>query len=320
MCFALTTAGLADAGEPAVAEALFEEGKRLMAAGQLSAACEKLAASYAEDASVGTMLNLARCHRKQGKTATAWTEYMEAAKLAKKLGDEKREQIARDLADALEAKLSHVSVAVTAEVDAMEVRRNGVLIQRAALGIPVAVDPGPIRIEVTAPGYASWSKDIDVSAGADLRVMVPALAPTTGTPSPSPSPQPTVVSPAPDGPEPIPDEGDSGALLYGGVAVAGLGVAGLAAGVVLGVLAGSDKDEAVARCPDNACSEEGFEMVEAARAKAHGSTAGFVVGGAALVAGVIMIVLGVDTGPETTGWVAPGCTVAGCSLLVGGAF
>src|SRR5215471_2500246 len=65
------------------AEALFQEGRRLLSEGQTDEACARFAGSFAIEASSGTLLNLASCHEKQDKTATAWAEYRAAARLAR---------------------------------------------------------------------------------------------------------------------------------------------------------------------------------------------------------------------------------------------
>src|SRR5262249_43356511 len=64
------------------AEALFEEGRRLMSEGKVADACPKFADSQSLDPSPGTLLNLASCYEKMGMTATAWATYREAASLA----------------------------------------------------------------------------------------------------------------------------------------------------------------------------------------------------------------------------------------------
>ena len=78
------------------AEALFQEGRRLMAAGKTAEACARFAESYTQEASSGTLLNLALCHQKEGKTATAWTEYRNAARLARSQGREDRANAAEE--------------------------------------------------------------------------------------------------------------------------------------------------------------------------------------------------------------------------------
>ena len=64
--FALGTS-LAHAGDAATAEALFREGRTLMDAGNYTAACPKLAESYAQDAATGTLLALGMCQERASR-------------------------------------------------------------------------------------------------------------------------------------------------------------------------------------------------------------------------------------------------------------
>src|SRR5215467_9817965 len=68
------------------AEALFQEGRRLMAAGKAVDACPKFAESERLDPSPGTMLNLANCYEKTDRPATAWATYREGVSIAASLG------------------------------------------------------------------------------------------------------------------------------------------------------------------------------------------------------------------------------------------
>ena len=56
---------------PALAQSLFEEGRQLMSNGKFAEACPKFESSYKLDPAAGTLLNLAVCHEKVGRTAAA---------------------------------------------------------------------------------------------------------------------------------------------------------------------------------------------------------------------------------------------------------
>src|SRR6185437_12182075 len=72
----------AQAQDQATARALFEQGRALMKDGQFTAACPKLDAAARAYPSAGILLNLGDCYEKTGRTASAWTEFGEAASVA----------------------------------------------------------------------------------------------------------------------------------------------------------------------------------------------------------------------------------------------
>ena len=78
--FSLT--GARARADVAAAEALFQEGRALLDQGNVDAACDKFESSQASEASSGTLLNLADCRLKQGRTATAWAQFVAAGRLA----------------------------------------------------------------------------------------------------------------------------------------------------------------------------------------------------------------------------------------------
>src|SRR5262249_28813065 len=114
-------AAQAASADVAMAEALFREGKRLMEAGDVAAACAKFAASYHIDDRLGTLLNLATCHERQDKTASAWAEFVRAHTLATRAGSKERAAYAAEHIESLEPRLLHLVVVVARPVPGIEV-------------------------------------------------------------------------------------------------------------------------------------------------------------------------------------------------------
>src|SRR5690348_10490370 len=108
---ALASAGLLFVGpaaaepstnEKSLAETLFRAGKTLLAEGHVSEACSKLTESQRLDPGLGTLLNLAVCHEREGKTASAWAEFREVMAVAHRTAQPDREQLATEHFEALE--------------------------------------------------------------------------------------------------------------------------------------------------------------------------------------------------------------------------
>src|SRR4051812_6941365 len=68
----------------ATAQALFDEGKRLMGLAKYAEACPKLVESQRIDPGGGTSFAIALCHEAEGKTATAWADFNVALGEARK--------------------------------------------------------------------------------------------------------------------------------------------------------------------------------------------------------------------------------------------
>jgi len=174
--FAETTAA-----RKAAADALYEDGKRLINEHRFDEALAKLLASQRLDPGVGTLLNAAFCYERLGKTASAWALYNEVAGLARASDDKQgRAERAAEAAKALEPRLSKVVLTVAPEsrVANLEVRRDGDIVEPATFGTPIPVDPGTHTFEATAPGRALWKVSVEIPAGpGTMPVSVPALAP-----------------------------------------------------------------------------------------------------------------------------------------------
>jgi hypothetical protein len=160
----------------AVAEALYQDGVKLMKDGKTHEACIKFGESQRADASTGTLINLATCHEKEGKTATAWAEFSDAAAQAARSGQKDRESYARDHAAALEKQLHRLVLELASPDKGTEVKLDGEALGSGALGTAIPVDPGEHDLQVTAPGKKPWTQKLQTVAGAATeRVAVPAL-------------------------------------------------------------------------------------------------------------------------------------------------
>jgi hypothetical protein len=171
----------------AQAEELFRVARQLMSERRWEEAATKLEASQRLDPAVGTLLNLADCHERLGRTASAWAEFVEAAGLAQRGGDEERSRIARDRAAALEPRLVRIVVVVPTPAEGLAVTLDGRPLDGGLLGTPIPVDPAAHRVEATAPGRVRWALELAlVDAGTTRTVEIPALALAPAAP-PSPS-------------------------------------------------------------------------------------------------------------------------------------
>jgi hypothetical protein len=272
----------------AAAQKLFDDALVLMDAGSYATACPKLARSQELAPSGGTLLNLGDCYEKNGQTASAWVSFRDAAARAATAGQKTAQAAALVRADALAPKLLHLTVtlAAGARVPGLEIKRDGQLVSNAELGIDVPVDPGPHKVEVTAPGYVPWAKDVTLVEGAlPEPVLIPKLE---ARPVP---PQGSVADPT---------RGNTQRTL--GLVVAGSGLLAAGIGAVFGLKAFSTNDDALAHCRDatgaKRCDPTGLSLTDEARTQATISTVLVTVGSVALAGGIVLYVLAPRAAPS----------------------
>jgi hypothetical protein len=167
-CVVRTALGQPDPSAP-LAETLFVEGKELMAKGDpesIRQACDKLAASQRIDPELGTLMNLALCHERQGKTASAWAEFTDAAALAVHAEQHDRERAAREHIASLEMQLHRLHVVMARATPDTTATLDGHVIPPEALAANVPLDPGDHVLEMAAPAKKKWSQAIHVGADA----------------------------------------------------------------------------------------------------------------------------------------------------------
>lgn len=186
--------------ELALAETLYRQAKDLMAAGNYAEACPKLKESYRIDPGTGTLLNLSACYEAEGKLASAWLGYASAVVAARRDRRADRVKYAEEHMQALEPKLSKLTVLVPAESDVpeLELKLDGVVLGRAARGVPTPVDPGEHLVEASAAGREPWKTSVIIGKEADLQnVTIPLLTESAPPPAAAPPPPPAPAPPPP---------------------------------------------------------------------------------------------------------------------------
>jgi hypothetical protein len=166
------------AADPATAEALFQEGRALIDRGELEAACAKFEGSQASEPSGGTLLNLADCRARQGRTATAWAHFVAAERLSRVQGRQEQAAEAQRRRAELEPSLSTLTLHAAAKPPGLEVKVNGRSLDAGSFDSRLPMDPGGLSIEFSAPGRKSARVvAVLLSKGHHLVVNVPELAP-----------------------------------------------------------------------------------------------------------------------------------------------
>jgi hypothetical protein len=272
----------ADSEDQAAAESLFADARALLREGKVPEACRKFSASYRLDHAAGALLNLALCHEKEGKIASAWAEYKQSVLEARRAGRVEREQVASEAAAALEPRLPKLTVVVPPEsrVSGLEVIRNESPIEQGGWGTPLPVDPGAISIVVRAPGYKAWSTSVTIEPAQALSVSVPVLEVDEATAILPPwwTPRRKI-----------------------GVAIGSAGVVALGVGTYFGIAALHAKQLALNDCPtfDNElrCNSNGSSDSHVAVERAWVSDIALGVGLVSVAAATYLIVSGRPSAP-----------------------
>jgi hypothetical protein len=281
----------------ATAEALFTSAQALALQKNYAEACPKFAESVRLDPGLGAMLWLADCYENNGQTASAWAEFRQAASVAAQRQDP-REAVAKRRAAALEPKLNKVTVFLPQgeSVPGLEVRRDGVILANAEIGIPVPVNPGIHAFAANAPGRKPWSANIDVPSSRrdPVVINIPSLeaGDTPATPPP-PSPPPA-AEPPPAQPAPVVEDTSWSTTRIVGVSAGAVGVVGIGIGAILGLSAKAalDASNEGGHCLGNSCDPTGTDKRNSALDLATGSTIAFVAGGVLLAGGAALFLLG----------------------------
>ena len=314
----------------ATAQGLYESAVERIKAGRIDQACPKLEESQRLDPAMGTQFFLATCYEGTGRPTSAWSLFIDVAATAKAAGNTLRETTARARAAALEPRLPRMTVilaAATAALPGLEVTRDELLVKPVVWGSPVPVDMGEHTVRATAPGKVPFELRVRITQlGQRLQVDVPPLldgaSPVNPELAPAPSDPVKPESVPPSDPAPgAPPRPSFPAQRIAAVATGSVGVAGLVAGGVLGLMARWAWRRADAACPRHlACTPEAHAESARSLSLATGSTITFIGGGAAVAGGLILWLTTPASKPSADPRVVPvvGPGVAGA--MVTGAF
>lgn len=280
--------------DKAAAEALYEAGKTLLKT-DVTAACDKFAASQELDPGVGTLLHLGACNEKLGRVASAWASFREAASYARRSGQPDREKTATSRADKLEPRLPKLVIDTShSGAETVEITRDQKPVPSATLGVPIPVDPGSHVIAVSAPGKVTWQTTVHMVEGRTDALVVPPLeaapsdepvAPPVAAPPPAPQSAPPKSAPEPP---PPPSPSGLGTRAKVGIGIGALGAVSLIAGSYFGLRTMSKWDESKQHCVGLDCDQTGVDLASTARVSGNVSTALFAVGAVALGTGAFL--------------------------------
>jgi hypothetical protein len=296
------------------AEALFEEGRKALAAGELDTACARFRASDQIDPAPGTKANLAECEEQRGKVATAWE--LNRTALSKLPEGDARVAILKQRIAKLEARLSKMVLNLAAGAPKDTTVRDGeTALGAGTFGVALPLDPGVHHLSVSAPGHAAKTVDVTLAEGATETVEV-----EPGPPETRPVEKAAAVTPPPPRPQPS-AAASPGPWIVGGVGLAALVVGGVSGIVVLlehGATPASC-NVTTRTCGSPADASAGNTASNIGSAVAPLTTVGLVLGAAGLAAGGIW--LGVQRrGNKPSAAVGVGPVAGGAAWRVGGSW
>ncbi|APR75960.1 Hypothetical protein A7982_01307 [Minicystis rosea] len=279
----VSTAAVADTNprDVAAAEALFRAGRDLVGAGRYDEGCPKFHASFALYPSPGTLLNIAKCHEHDNKLGAAREAYTRALDLIREVKDAARQktldETARQAIAALDQRMPKLRIAVSSAPPGLKVIRDGQESPAAALGAPMALEPGPHEVIVSAPGHRTETRSVSLEEGKSTNLEI------SLTPDLPPAPARTWLRPT-------------------GATFAAIGAAGLAVGAATGIVSLNKVSAVKASCGGTRCigpNQAAQDDVSAATTLGNVSTAGFIAGGVLAAAGIVLLALPAGGPPKS---------------------
>ena len=277
----------------ALAEALFEEGRRDVENGDLDSACRKFRDSDNLDPGAGTKLNWADCEEKRGKLATAW-------ELFKRVEDEldptdDRWPLAKQRRETIEPRVPKLILVLAQDAPSgTVVDLDGMELSAASYGVSLPVDPGAHRLVVSAPQHSNQTLEISLRVGQQTEVSV-----SPGAPVVQSSETAAPALPPPQTAAPVDDASPRHRHRQLGYAVVGGGAVALLVGAATGLVVLDKKRTAEKYCDSETrtCEQPGIDANRVGPKWGLASGIAFAVGAGGLGVGSYLVLRG-DRNPE----------------------
>lgn len=286
-----------DDGTRNAARALAEQGKEQFDSGSYERARELFQRAYSLVPAPTIALFEGRCLMRLGRLVEAEEALIRSARTT--LAADASEQFrtaARDAESELQAlhpKIPQVNLLVSgpgANAANLSVKLDGKSVKSALIGVEGPINPGTHVFAASVPGGEEEQVTFSIGEGEHKRVELQ-VAPAR--PSSTEARPPTTASQQPAGSSvAAADKSESNWQMTAAFAAGGVGVAGIATGAVVGVLAGAQYSKAEQGCADHVCTEgsAGAAALDSFRSLRTVSTIGYVVGGIGLAAGVTLFI------------------------------
>ncbi len=303
--------------------ALFAEARASFVDGDYAAACPKFEEVVRQKPGLGARIGLGDCYRAQARRAKAWEVYKgvvddvpELVKRAQGFTEQskvrKRGEEAQARIKEMEPYLGWVVLVVPDAVLGLKdlvIHVDGLVVDRAKMGIRLPMDRGEHVFDVSAAGKKTWGKTVALVEGAELSVTIEPLEddvpPVKAGPVEPPPPRvldgnPYVDPTLPGGGVKLPPDrgaapGDTKGGFFStqrivGLSLGGVGVGALIAGAAFGAQAITKRDESEAggHCVANRCDAIGLPLRQASYDAGNASTGLLIGGGVALAAGAAL--------------------------------
>jgi tetratricopeptide (TPR) repeat protein len=301
----------------------FDAGVAYAKQGAYDAALTEFTRAYDLAPTFVVLYNVAKAREELGQPVEAIAAYQRyLADGGAAVPAERRAKVTAQVKE-LEGRVGTIKLHVSP--DTAKVFLDGASVDPAAAAHGIRVNPGAHRVAAAAEGYADGKQELAIDHGGVFEVTL-ALAPlalpqpAVPLPAPAPSPQPSqleVIPPLP-GPATAPpgilprintQESGGSAQRAIGYTVAAAGIAALATGGILYLVALSDRQKAIdAGCTATSCIGQGASYWGDARDNVTRSRIAAIAGGV-LVAGGLTVVL-----------IAPATHDAPAGVMLGGRF